>query len=93
MKRSKHPEKRAARAREFFAEVWPHDIEARQRFIDSLPTGQWEDGEPYWVLRCNGVSGKGNHDVNVQLYVLWSVVSHRNWLCPYHTGDAWRQCR
>ena len=36
-----------------------------------------------------GTSGKGPHDVNVPLVVVWSLISLRRFYCVYHAGDVW----
>ncbi len=62
---------------------------AREREIAALPVVAWK-GRTLYTLRCQGISGKGPHDVNVPLGMLWHLLTLQRFLCVYHAGDAWR---
>ena len=74
-----------AEARE---ELGPERAAKREAEIAALPTVAWK-GQTLYTLRCHGVSGKGPHDVNVPLALLWHLISFKRFLCVYHAGDAW----
>lgn len=59
----------------------------RQQEIDALPTMTWK-GRTLYTIRCCGVSGKGQHAVNVPELLLWSLIDLRRYFCPYHAADA-----
>ena len=60
----------------------------REREIAALPTVQWK-GRTLYTLRCQGTSGKGPHDVNVPVLLVWHLMDLRHFFCPYHAGDVW----
>jgi hypothetical protein len=59
----------------------------RQAEIDALPSVVWK-GRTLYTLRCSGTSGKGPHNVNVPLAMLWHLLSLTRFYCVYHAGDA-----
>jgi hypothetical protein len=67
----------------------PERTAQRERDIAALPTVPWK-GRTLYTLRCQGISGKGPHDVNVPLALVWHLVDLRRFFCPYHAGDAMR---
>lgn len=73
----------------------PERTAIRQAQIDALPRVDWRGPQgtrparTLYTLRCHGTSGRGAHDTNVPLVLLWSLIEIRRYLCPYHTGDAW----
>jgi hypothetical protein len=69
------------------ADLGPARTAARQREIDALPTVPWK-GRTLYTLRCHGTSGKGPHDVNVPLAMLWHLINLRRFFCVYHAADA-----
>lgn len=62
----------------------------RERAIAALPQVMWK-GRTLYTLRCHGTSGKGPHDVNVPLLLVWSLIDLDRFYCVYHAGDAWGQ--
>jgi len=62
----------------------------RAREIAALPTMPWKTRTLY-TLRCQGTSGRGPHDVNVPLLMVWHLLSLQHFFCVYHAGDAWRR--
>lgn len=66
----------------------PERTAVRQAEIDALPQVIWK-GRQLWTVRCHGTSGKGPHDVNLPLAMLWSLIWLHRYFCPYHAGDAW----
>lgn len=60
----------------------------RQAQVEALPNITWKGRELY-TLRCRGTSGKGEHNVNVPLAMVWSLLSLGRFFCVYHAGDAW----
>lgn len=60
---------------------------AREAEIAALPTVEWK-GRTLYTLRCCGTSGKGSHDVNVPLMMVWHLISLKRFFCVYHAGDA-----
>lgn len=60
----------------------------REAEIAALPQVDWK-GRTLYTVRCQGVSGKGPHDVNLPLATVWHVLSLRRFFCVYHAGDAW----
>lgn len=73
-------------ARQFLGEA---RAAVREQDIAALPTIMWK-GRMLYTVRCQGTSGKGAHDVNVPLGLVWHLVSLRSFYCPYHAGDVWR---
>lgn len=55
--------------------------------IAALPTVNWK-GRTLYTLRCHGTSGKGPHNVNVPLALVWHLIDLRRFFCVYHVGDA-----
>ncbi len=66
----------------------PERAAIRESQIAALPTVIWK-GRELKTLRCCGTSGKGPHEVNLPLIVLWSLLELRRFFCVYHAGDAW----
>lgn len=66
----------------------PACVTRREADITALPTVVWK-GCTLYTLRCNGISGKGPHAVNVPLIMCWALVDLQRYYCPYHVGDAW----
>lgn len=59
----------------------------RDAEVAALPTVEWK-GRTLYTLRCNGTSGKGPHDVNVPLALVWHLMDLQRFFCVYHAGDA-----
>lgn len=55
----------------------------RQRDIAALPRVDWR-GHPLHTLRCQGDFGKGPHDMNVPLSLLWHLIDLGRYLCAFH---------
>lgn len=70
------------------AYLGPEGTSRREAEIAALPTVEWK-GRTLYTLRCHGVSGKGPHDVNVPVALLWHLMSFTRFLCVYHAGDCW----
>jgi hypothetical protein len=68
-------------------ELGPFRTARRYAEIEALPTVEWK-GRTLYTLRCNGTSGKGPHDVNVPLALVWHLMSLRRFFCVYHAADA-----
>lgn len=68
-------------------ELGPRRTAQRQAEIDALPVVSWK-GRTLYTLRCRGWSGRGPHDVNVPIMLLWHLLSLRHYYCPYHKEDA-----
>lgn len=68
-------------------ELGPERAAKRQAEIDALPVVNWK-GRMLYTLRCHGTSGKGPHDVNVPLAMVWHLISLKRFYCVYHAGDA-----
>jgi hypothetical protein len=58
----------------------------RRDEIAALPSVEWK-GRTLRALRCQGTSGRGPHDVNVPVDLLWQLLSLRSYFCPFHAGD------
>jgi len=71
------------------AELGPERTAAREREIAAIPTVEWK-GRTLYTIRCNGTSGKGPHDVNLPLAMVWHLRNLRRFYCVYHAGDAWK---
>lgn len=63
-------------------------VAIREAEIAALPTVTWK-GRTLYTIRCHGTSGKGPHDVNVPLAVVWHLINLHRYFCPYHAGDVW----
>ena len=86
-KHGKGANKVIAHARSFLGP----DLSAhRQTQIDALPSVDWK-GRTLYTLRCLGTSGKGPHDVNVPLAMVWHLVTPDRFYCVYHAGDAMQE--
>ena len=59
----------------------------RERDIAALTVIEWK-GRTLYTLRCRGISGKGEHDVNLPLLHLWHLIDLGWFLCPYHAADG-----
>lgn len=79
-----HPVSQRDRARDAFTatqgirEAWVRHTE-----IELLPMVEWK-GKTLRTIRCNGITGKGPHTVNVPDALLWALIDLRDWCCPYH---------
>lgn len=60
-----------------------YEGEKRYREIQRLPTVEWK-GKTLYTIRCHGVTGKGPHDVNVPLPLLWVLIDLGTYRCVYH---------
>ena len=69
------------------AAMGPRWTAKRETEIAALPVVLWK-GRTLYTLRCNGTSGKGPHDVNVPLMLVWHLIDLRRFFCVYHAGDA-----
>lgn len=67
-------------------ELGPYLTAVRQREIDTLPKVIWK-GRTLYTIRCRGISGRGPHNVNVPVMLLWSLIWLERYVCPYHAGD------
>lgn len=83
-KHGKGADKVIAEARAFLGAP---GTERRLREIAELPVVEWK-GRTLYTLRCHGTSGKGPHDVNVPIALVWHLTDLRRYFCPYHAGDA-----
>jgi len=70
------------------AYLGPESVARREAEIACLPLVIWK-GRTLYTLRCQGTSGRGPHDVNVPLMMVWHLLSLTNFYCVYHSGDAW----
>ena len=85
-----HADRQDRRARSTARLMMGRDWFARRAAeVAALPERQWK-GRTLRTIRCCGVSGRGPHDVHAPLALLWQLISLTDYLCPYHTGDAWR---
>lgn len=69
-------------------ELGPARCAIREAEIARLPTVQWK-GRTLYTLRCHGTSGRGPHDVNVPLMLVWHLIDLRSFYCVYHAADCW----
>jgi hypothetical protein len=81
----KPAEDRAARdARVYFRAVMGARLfRKRAAEIAALPTREWR-GRTLHTLRCQGDFGRGPHDMNVPLSLLWHLIDLRRFLCAFH---------
>lgn len=66
----------------------PERTARREAEIASLSSVEWK-GRTLYTLRCRGISGRGDHDVNVPLALVWHLLDLQRFFCVYHAGDAW----
>ncbi len=81
---SQHHARALATAQALFREV-RGDIAYAQREADiaALPAVDWH-GQTLRTVRCHGVTGRGEHDQNLPLVMLWSLVDLNRYRCPFH---------
>lgn len=79
-----HQDRRDARAKQaFLALRGPADLAVREAQIQSLPHSVWR-GHAVYAITCHGSTGKGPHQVNVPLALLFSLIEIEAYRCPFH---------
>lgn len=80
-----HMDVRAVRARAAFVELrGAQEALVREVAIAGLQAVEWR-GQTLYRFRCHGTTGKGPHDLNVPLALLWALIDFRAFRCPYHS--------
>ena len=80
-----HPDRFTRTARAAFIDAG-FDPLVRTREIEQLPQKRWKGHMVHQVL-CRGRRGKGPHYLWLHEWQLWSLISVKELLCPFHQGD------